>query len=196
MKSQSPIMRASTLLTTGALAVLLLIACTGNEKADLNPTMIGDVADAPPTLADLVSPPSASNAGSETATGDEASASSPGSDAEEVIEETVADVPTEASALSLPPGDIARGESLAAVCMGCHTVNGSPGVGPTWLGLYGHEVALSDGTTVTADDAYIAQSILDPTSQVVEGYSPSMPPFTFSDQELADIIAYITSLEG
>ncbi len=93
-------------------------------------------------------------------------------------------------------GDAAHGETLVTQCMACHTVNGNPLVGPTWKGLYGRTVELADGTTVVADDAYIARSIKDPMSQVVKGFAPAMPPYsTLSDQDIADIIAYIKTLQ-
>jgi cytochrome c oxidase subunit 2 len=102
----------------------------------------------------------------------------------------------EASPVVALVGDPANGQALTTQCMACHTVNGAPLVGPTWKGLYGHEVELEDGTKVIADDAYIAQSIREPLSQIVKGFAPSMPPYPqFTDQEIADIIAYIKTLE-
>lgn len=93
-------------------------------------------------------------------------------------------------------GDVEKGKQLAAQCLACHSVDGSTVVGPTWKGLYGREVTLEDGSTVIADDAYITQSIHDPNSQIVQGFPPAMPPFTYlSDQDIADIIAYIKSLD-
>jgi len=91
----------------------------------------------------------------------------------------------------------AQGQTLyQANCMACHTVNGDAGTGPTWLGLYGSEVPLADGSTVTADDAYIRESILEPTAKVHEGFGPIMPPFPqFGDEEINAIIAYIQTLE-
>ena len=50
--------------------------------------------------------------------------------------------------------------------------------GPTWFGLYGSDVKLEDGRTVVADDAFIAESILDPKATEVEGFAPTvMPPY-------------------
>jgi mono/diheme cytochrome c family protein len=93
----------------------------------------------------------------------------------------------------------ATGQQLATTngCTGCHSIDGAAGAGPTWQGLYGHEVTLSDGSTVTADDAYIAESIHDPSAQIVEGFSDIMPK-TFadwSDDQVNAIIAYIKTLE-
>lgn len=94
-------------------------------------------------------------------------------------------------------GDVARGRTLSSQCIACHSIDGSPMVGPTWLGLYGSEVELEDGTTVIADETYLAESILDPMAKIVKGYPPAMPPYAgiLSDQDVADIIAYIRSLD-
>ena len=81
--------------------------------------------------------------------------------------------------------------------MGCHSVDGSSGIGPTWLNLYGSNVKLADGTTVVADEKYLTESILNPNAAIVEGFpSPSpMPQFTLTDSEIANIVAYIKTLK-
>jgi cytochrome c oxidase subunit II len=83
-------------------------------------------------------------------------------------------------------------ESLG--CLACHSLDGSPRVGPGWLGLYGKTETLVDGTQVRVDDAYLKESILNPNSQVVRGYAPMMPAYTPSDEELQALIALISSL--
>jgi cytochrome c oxidase subunit 2 len=81
-------------------------------------------------------------------------------------------------------------------CLGCHTVDGSKLVGPTWFGLFGSQVLLSDETTVTADEAYIKESILNPSAKIVAGFeSQVMPAFTFTVEEIANIIAYLKTLK-
>ena len=80
-------------------------------------------------------------------------------------------------------------------CLACHSLDGSDLVGPTWLGLYEAPVELADGTVVTADDAYLIESIVDPNATIVAGYAPVMPPYTMSEADLADIIAFIESLK-
>lgn len=92
----------------------------------------------------------------------------------------------------------ARGQTLVAQngCAGCHTVDGSPLVGPTWLGLYGSQAHLTDGSTVTVDDAYIKESILNPSAKIVAGFEATqMPAFEFTDEQIADIIAYLKTLK-
>lgn len=81
-------------------------------------------------------------------------------------------------------------------CVGCHSIDGTQLTAPTWFGLYGSTVPLADGTTVVADDAYITESILNSTAKEVEGYSPTtMPAYTFTDVEIANLIAYIKTLK-
>lgn len=94
-------------------------------------------------------------------------------------------------------GDVEAGKALANQCIGCHSVDGSQMVGPSWLGIYGEEVELEDGRTVVIDDAYLANSIKDPMSEIVKGFPPAMPPYSYlTDQQIADLIAYIESLGG
>jgi len=59
-----------------------------------------------------------------------------------------------------------HGQALVAAngCAACHSINGSAGIGPTWLGLFGSQVKLSDGSVVTAGDAYLKESITTPES--------------------------------
>ncbi len=88
---------------------------------------------------------------------------------------------------------------LAVQCLSCHTIDGRPGVGPTWQGLYGSEVELEDGSKVTADDAYLIESIKDPNAKVVKGFpAGAMPPYgsILTDANIADLVAYIKSLAG
>lgn len=93
-------------------------------------------------------------------------------------------------------GDVAIGEAIYdAQCASCHTTDGSTGIGPTWQGLYGREVNLADGSTVVADDEYIAESIRQPAAKVHEGFQPIMPVFDLSDEEIQGLIAFMQTLE-
>lgn len=55
-------------------------------------------------------------------------------------------------------------------CAACHSLDGSAGAGPSLEGAAGRKVELTDGSTVTADDAYLARAIADPDAQIVKGY--------------------------
>lgn len=78
-------------------------------------------------------------------------------------------------------------------CAGCHNTTGDPGgAGPTWQGIYGREEQLTDGTSVIVDHAYIYSSILEPNSQIVEGFSEGVMPQDLGmriDEEQAEILA-------
>lgn len=84
-------------------------------------------------------------------------------------------------------------------CLACHSLDGTTVVGPTWQGLFGHEVELADGSTVTADEEYLRASILDPNAQIVAGFQPGIMPQNFSEilneDQVNQIIAFIMSLQ-
>jgi cytochrome c oxidase subunit 2 len=81
-------------------------------------------------------------------------------------------------------------------CIGCHSLDGAKMTGPTWFNLYGSDVKLEDGTTVVADDAFLAESILNPKAKEVAGFAPTvMPPYALSETEIANIIAYLKTLK-
>ena len=64
-------------------------------------------------------------------------------------------------------------------CLACHTLDGSPGVAPTFKGLFASRVkVMKDGKplTVTADEAFLSESIREPGATIVEGFPPIMPP--------------------
>jgi cytochrome c oxidase subunit II len=81
-------------------------------------------------------------------------------------------------------------------CLGCHSVDGSKKVGPTFKGLYGSKVKVTRGgkmSEVTADEPYLRESILAPTAAVVEGFPPIMP--VTADLPEADLKALVEYLE-
>ena len=95
----------------------------------------------------------------------------------------------------------ARGATIAAQvgCLACHTIDGTPGTGPTWRGLAGSSRPLETGETVVADDEYLYQAIVDPEATVVMGFEPVMPT-DYSDRlsqdEINDLVEYIKSLSS
>ncbi|HEY6068427.1 MAG TPA: cytochrome c [Gaiellaceae bacterium] len=100
------------------------------------------------------------------------------------------------------PGDTAtvRGKQLftADGCMSCHSLDGTASVGPTVKGLAGDRVQLSDGSTVTADDAYLAKAITDPDAEIVKGYQKGIMAGAVSGfglankpQDVAALVAFI-----
>ena len=105
---------------------------------------------------------------------------------------------TAAAAALLAQGGPQAGQALVAQngCGACHSLDGSKLTGPTFRGLFGSTVPLSDGSTVAADDAYLTESIKDPNAQVVRGFpSGIMPQFNLTDTQIKSIVAYLETLK-
>ncbi len=85
-------------------------------------------------------------------------------------------------------------------CVACHSLDGSPRVGPSFLKLWGSERAFAEGESVpAADENYIRESILYPNKRIVKGFAPNqMPSFDgqLSDQEILGLIAFIKAQDG
>ena len=115
---------------------------------------------------------------------------------------------TAAAALNLIPdalaalvetGDPARGEQLTLTnaCIACHNIDPSVQMaGPTW-----HNLVETAETRVEGQRAvdYLYNSIIYPNDYVVDGYVAGLMLQTFgetiSDEDLADIIAYLLTLK-
>ncbi len=83
-------------------------------------------------------------------------------------------------------------------CAQCHSVDGTPGTGPSLAGIFGHAQRLADGTTVVADEDYLRESLLEPTAKVVAGYEPVMPTYRgrLNDREITALVEYLKTLGG
>jgi uncharacterized membrane protein/mono/diheme cytochrome c family protein len=85
-------------------------------------------------------------------------------------------------------------------CVACHSVDGSPGRGPTLRGLAGSKRAVIQNgarAEALADPAYLARSILTPDAEIAEGYAAgSMPAFKLAAPEVDAVVAEITSLNA
>ncbi|RMG69144.1 MAG: cytochrome c oxidase subunit II [Calditrichaeota bacterium] len=98
-------------------------------------------------------------------------------------------------------GDPERGKRIVqgkGACTACHSLDGSRLVGPSFKGLFGRkETVLVDGKEqeVVVDEAYVIESIKNPSAKVVKGYQPLMPPQQLTDQEIRDVIAYLKTLK-
>lgn len=94
---------------------------------------------------------------------------------------------------------VLAGEKLFAekACISCHIANGT-GRAPSLNGVYGAQVLLADGSKVTADDAYIRESILQPSAKIVAGYQPLMPSFQgqLTEEQILALTAYVKSLQS
>ena len=102
--------------------------------------------------------------------------------------------------------DIPEGMSLeeagaqlytSKACATCHSIDGSPGVAPSFLGKFGSQEALVDGSEVLVDENYVRESILNPQAKIVLGYQPVMPTYqgVLTDRQIDALIAYMKTLK-
>ena len=98
-----------------------------------------------------------------------------------------------------PASPAAAGEQLFTqlACSTCHKSEPG-GRGPVLAGVFGSKVTLATGETVTADEDYLRESILNPTAKVVAGFQPIMPSFQgqVSEEGILQLITYLKSLSG
>jgi cytochrome c oxidase subunit 2 len=82
-------------------------------------------------------------------------------------------------------------------CLGCHSLDGSPGVGPSFKGIMGRSTTvITKGAerSITVDDDYLRKSIREPAADLVKGFQPIMP--AFSDLSKDEVSALVEYLEG
>jgi cytochrome c oxidase subunit 2 len=84
-------------------------------------------------------------------------------------------------------------------CFGCHSVDGSRLVGPTFKGIYGRVEKVSAGvggpvSEIKADEAYLRESILQPMAKIVDTFPPAMPVIALEPLELESLILYMKTL--
>jgi len=102
------------------------------------------------------------------------------------------------AACSGTPTSPEAGQNLAIErgCAACHSVDKTDKIGPSWVGLYGSQVELADGTFVTADEEYLIESVRDPNAKIVKGFNKgAMPLVPLTDEELVTLVTYIKSVE-
>jgi glucose/arabinose dehydrogenase/cytochrome c2 len=99
------------------------------------------------------------------------------------------------------PASAEEGRRIAQTygCAACHAAEDTTvaKLGPPWKGLYGRERTFATGTVrITADEAYIRESILNPAAKVVSGYEAGMPSFAgvLTDAQIDSLVLYIKSL--
>ncbi len=98
-------------------------------------------------------------------------------------------------------GGAALGQQVATrnACLGCHSTSTATLVGPGWKGLAGSTRQLAGGASVTADDAYIRESIMTPNAKIANGFQPNIMPQDFGTKLTADeisaLVEYIKSLK-
>ncbi|MGE0547150.1 MAG: c-type cytochrome [Kofleriaceae bacterium] len=98
------------------------------------------------------------------------------------------------------PGDdlASAGARIAADrgCLRCHTVDGTPHLGPSWARLYGSTITMQTGERVRVDEAYLTESMMDPERRVHAGFAPIMPTYRglLAGGEVAALVEFIRSL--
>lgn len=113
---------------------------------------------------------------------------------------------TAAAGAALPPSvsppAVAAGRKVYQTigCAACHpidgtnVINGAPAPGPSFKDLFGSTVPLEGGQAVTADAAYIRESIRFPQAKVHRGYTAvQMPNFgtAVTDKDIDNLTAFL-----
>jgi cytochrome c oxidase subunit 2 len=83
-------------------------------------------------------------------------------------------------------------------CLKCHSLDGTPHIGPTWLDMYMRRETLENGQVVVADEGYLTDSMIDPRAKVVKGFKPVMPTYKgrLAAPEAAALVEFIKSLRS
>lgn len=81
-------------------------------------------------------------------------------------------------------------------CNSCHTLDGSPGTGPSFKGIWGEEHQFTDGSSAVVDENYVRESILYPQRKLTIGYGNVMQSYqgSITDSEINALIALIRHL--
>lgn len=100
-------------------------------------------------------------------------------------------------------GNIPDPEGLTVLknsgCLACHSLDGKKLVGPSFKELIGDRIVIENGTekTVSVDEAYLIQSIVDPNAQLVKGYSKGLMQSyekAVSEEDIQKMTEYLLEL--
>ena len=91
------------------------------------------------------------------------------------------------------PGPTGRDLAVEVGCLACHQETDTD-IAPALHGIWGTQVTLESGSTVTVDEEYVRRSITDPAADVVEGYRATMPVFPLDDSEVDRLVEWVASL--
>ncbi len=86
-------------------------------------------------------------------------------------------------------------------CIGCHSIDGTQVVGPSFKGIYNRKVKITiNGKTkeVISDDEYLKTAIIKPNEEIVEGFYPGVMPeyeSVFKDDEIKAVIEYLKTVK-
>jgi cytochrome c oxidase subunit 2 len=83
-------------------------------------------------------------------------------------------------------------------CSGCHSIDGSKRVGPSFKDLFGSQHGLVGGDKVTVSENYVRESIVYPKAKIADGYAPVMPSYKgqLSDDDIYSLVEYLKSLSA
>ena len=81
-------------------------------------------------------------------------------------------------------------------CVHCHTIDGSPRIGPSFKGSWGSEIVLADGLTLRFDEAYVRESLMHPHAKARAGFPPVMQSYEglLKEHEVEMLIDFLRSL--
>ena len=82
-------------------------------------------------------------------------------------------------------------------CASCHSGK-ADSHGPSLAEVYGNKLQMANGSFVTVDEAFLRDTILNPTMHQVAGYAPIMPTYQgqISEEGLIDLVEYIKNLNS
>ena len=100
------------------------------------------------------------------------------------------------STSNLPPAELGKKLFDKKGCAACHTIDGSPRVGPSFKGLWGKKEATNAGAVDVTED-YLKESMLQPQAKLVNGFPPAMPTYQgqLKDSEITALIEFIKTLK-
>jgi mono/diheme cytochrome c family protein len=94
---------------------------------------------------------------------------------------------------------VTKGKALftSKTCSTCHSLDGTKIIGPSFKNAYGRKVEFTDGTSTTADEAYLTESIKNSNAKIVKDYIPAMPNFNdlLTDVEVKALVEYIKTVK-
>jgi len=92
------------------------------------------------------------------------------------------------------------GQAVAAQegCLRCHTLDGTPHIGPSWAGLYLSTIPVEGGGSVLADEAFLTESMMDPNAKIHAGFKAVMPSYLgrLRPAEVGAMLQLIKALRG
>lgn len=99
--------------------------------------------------------------------------------------------------MNMPPAELGKKLFAERGCVGCHTLDGSKGNGPTFKGLFGRQEKMSDGQAIDVDENYLHESILKSQAKLVAGFPPIMPAFEgqLREKQVTALIEFIKTVK-